>query len=217
MGLFPNKGGAREMKKLAVLVIMASISLTACSNKAVKADSIEVMKNIEETTSIEEVSTIEETSSIEETTSIEETSTIEEATSIEETSTIEEISTIEKTKETDESNGVNSVGEDTILGEEDYKETDIEADMILSEDLQKIYDSFSEEDKALYRELMKDVDTSDTTPPSTGTTPPSTGTVPSTGTGGYGQLMPEEDLDPDWQYRFENGDYSDASPNAVVY
>ena len=29
--------------------------------------------------------------------------------------------------------------------------------------------------------------------------------------------MPEEDSDPDWQYRFENGDYSDASPNAVVY
>ena len=141
------------MKKLAVLVIMASISLTACSNKAVKADSIEVMKNIEETTSIEE------------------------ASSIEATTTIEETSTIEKTKETDESNGVNSVGEDTILEEGDYKETDIEADMILSEDLQKIYDSFSEEDKALYRELMKDVDTSDTTPPSTGTTPPSTGTV----------------------------------------
>ena len=191
MGLFPNKGGAREMKKLAVLVIMASISLTACSNKAVKADSIEVMKNIEETTSIEE------------------------ASSIEEATTIEETSTIEKTKETDESNGVNSVGEDTVLGEGDYKETDIEADMILSEDLQKIYDSFSEEDKALYRELMKDVDTSDTTPPSTGTTPPSTGTVPSTGTGGYGQLMPEEDSDPD--FNIYDADVSGASPNAVVY
>ncbi len=185
------------MKKLAVLIIMASISLTACGNKAVKADSMEVMKNIEETTSIEEASSIEE------------------ATTIEETTSTEETSTIEKTKETDESNGVNSVGEDTILGEGDYKETDIEADMILSEDLQKIYDSFSEEDKALYRELMKDVDTSDTTPPSTGTTPPSTGTVPSTGTGGYGQLMPEEDSDPD--YVFGQGDYSDASPNAVVY
>ena len=92
MGLFPNKGGAREMKKLAVLVIMASISLTACSNKAVKADSIEVMKNIEETTSIEEASSIEEA------TTIEETSTIEETTSMEETSTIEEeTSSIEET------------------------------------------------------------------------------------------------------------------------
>ena len=152
------------MKKLAVLVLIASISLTACGNKAVKADSIEVMENIEETTSIEE------TSSEEETTSTEETSTIEETTSIEEISTIEnEATSIEETKETDESNGVNSVGEDTVLGEGDYKETDIEADMILSEDLQKIYDSFSEEDKALYRELMKDVDTSDTTTPSTGT------------------------------------------------
>ena len=141
MGLFPNKGGARgKMKKLAIMVLMASISLTACSNGNEKADNMEVMENIEETTS-----TIKN-----------------EATSIE---------------ETDESNGVNSVGEDTVLGEGDYKETDIEADMILSEDLQKIYDSFSEEDKALYRELMKDVDTSDTTPPSTGTTPPSTGTV----------------------------------------
>ena len=193
MGLFPNKGGAREMKKLAVLVIMASISLTACSNGNEKVDNMEVMENIEET------------------------STIEEASTIEATTTIEETSTIEKTKETDESNGVNSVGEDTVLGEGDYKETDIEADMILSEDLQKIYDSFSEEDKALYRELMKDVDTSDTTPPSTGTTPPSTGTVPSTGTGGYGQLDSDVPTDPDWQYRFENGDYSDASPNAVVY
>ena len=120
-----------------------------------------------------------------------------------------------ETDETDESNGVNSVGEDTVLGEGDYKETDIEADMILSEDLQKIYDSFSEEDKALYRELMKDVDTSDTTPPSTGTTPPSTGTVPSTGTGGYGQLMPEEDLDPD--YVHGQGDYSELSTTAVGY
>ena len=198
------------MKKLAVMVLIASISLTACSNKAVKADSIEVMENIEETTSIEE------TSSEEETTSTEETSTIEETTSIEEISTIEnEATSIEETKETDESNGVNSVGEDTILEEGDYKETDIEADMILSEDLQKIYDSFSEEDKALYRELMKDVDTSDTTPPSTGTTPPSTGTVPSTGTGGYGQLMPEEDSDPD--FNIYDADVSGASPNAVVY
>ena len=98
MGLFPNKGGAREMKKLAVLVIMASISLTACSNKAVKADSMEVMKNIEETTSIEEASSIEEATTIEETTSTEETSTIEETTSMEETSTIEEeTSSIEET------------------------------------------------------------------------------------------------------------------------
>ena len=173
MGLFPNKGGAREMKKLAVLVIMASISLTACSNGNEKVDNMEVMENIEET------------------------------------------STIEKTKETDESNGVNSVGEDTVLGEGDYKETDIEADMILSEDLQKIYDSFSEEDKALYRELMKDVDTSDTTPPSTGTTPPSTGTVPSTGTGGYGQLMPEEDSDPDYVHGQSGSD--GLSTTAVGY
>ena len=98
MGLFPNKGGAREMKKLAVLVIMASISLTACGNKAVKADSMEVMKNIEETTSIEEASSIEEATTIEETTSTEETSTIEETTSMEETSTIEEeTSSIEET------------------------------------------------------------------------------------------------------------------------
>ena len=50
--------------------------------------------------------------------------------------------------------------------------------MALSEDLQKIYDSFSEEDKALYKK-MKDVVTSDTTQPSTGT-------ASSTGTGGYG-------------------------------
>ena len=121
----------------------------------------------------------------------------------------------EETKETDETNGVNSVGEDTVLGEGDYKETDIEADMILSEDLQKIYDSFSEEDKALYRELMKDVDTSDTTPPSTGTTPPSTGTVPSTGTGGYGQLMPEEDLDPDYVHGQSGSD--GLSTTAVGY
>ena len=85
------------MKKLAVLIIMASISLTACGNKAVKADNMEVMENIEETTSIEEASSIEETSTIEEattieeeTTSIEETNTIEETTSIEETTTIEE-------------------------------------------------------------------------------------------------------------------------------
>ncbi len=35
--------------------------------------------------------------------------------------------------------------------------------------------------------MMKDVETSDTTQPSTGTTPPSTGTASSTGTGGYGQ------------------------------
>lgn len=87
--------------------------------------------------------------------------------------------------------------------------------MILSEDLQKIYDSFSEEDKALYRELMKDVDTSDTTPPSTGTTPPSTGTVPSTGTGGYGQLMPEEDLDPDYVHGQSGSD--GLSTTAVGY
>ena len=88
------------MKKLAVMVIMASISLTACGNKAVKADSIEVMKNIEETTSIEETSSEEETTSIEEITTIEvETSTIEEeTTSLEETSTIEEeTSSIEET------------------------------------------------------------------------------------------------------------------------
>ena len=79
------------MKKLAVLIIMASISLTACGNKAVKADNMEVMENIEETTSIEETNTIEE-----ETTSIEETSTIEETTSMEETSTIEEATTMEE-------------------------------------------------------------------------------------------------------------------------
>ena len=79
------------MKKLAVMVLMASISLTACGNKAVKADNMEVMENIEETTSIEETNTIEE-----ETTSIEETSTIEETTSMEETSTIEETNTIEE-------------------------------------------------------------------------------------------------------------------------
>ena len=88
------------MKKLAVMVLMASISLTACGNKAVKADSIEVMKNIEETTSIEETSSEEETTSIEEITTIEvETSTIEEeTTSLEETSTIEEeTSSIEET------------------------------------------------------------------------------------------------------------------------
>ena len=76
------------MKKLAVMVLMASISLTACGNKAVKADSMEVMKNIEETTSIEEASSIEEATTIEETTSTEETSTIEETSSIEETSNI---------------------------------------------------------------------------------------------------------------------------------
>ena len=161
------------MKKLAIMVLMASISLTACGNGNEKVDNMEVMENIEET------------------------------------------STIEKTKETDESNGVNSVGEDTVLGEGDYKETDIEADMILSEDLQKIYDSFSEEDKALYRELMKDVDTSDTTPPSTGTTPPSTGTVPSTGTGGYGQLDSDVPTDPD--YVHGQGDYSELSTTAVGY
>ena len=86
------------MKKLAVIVLMASISLTACGNKAVKADSMEVMKNIEETTSIEEASSIEEATTIEETTSTEETSTIEETTSMEETSTIEEeTSSIEET------------------------------------------------------------------------------------------------------------------------
>ena len=86
------------MKKLAVMVLMASISLTACGNKAVKADSMEVMKNIEETTSIEEASSIEEATTIEETTSTEETSTIEETTSMEETSTIEEeTSSIEET------------------------------------------------------------------------------------------------------------------------
>ena len=85
------------MKKLAVMVLMASISLTACGNKAVKADSIEAMKNIEETTSIEEASSIEETSSEEETTSTEETSTIEETTSVEETTSMEETSTIEET------------------------------------------------------------------------------------------------------------------------
>ena len=210
------------MKKLAVLVIMASISLTACSSGNEKADNMEVMENIEETTSIEEASSIEETSTIEEatttieeTTSIEEASTIEATTTIEETTSIEETSTIEKTKETDESNGVNSVGEDTVLGEGDYKETDIEADMILSEDLQKIYDSFSEEDKALYRELMKDVDTSDTTPPSTGTTPPSTGTVPSTGTGGYGQLDSDVPTDPD--YNIYDADVSGLSTTAVGY
>ena len=86
------------MKKLAVMVLMATISLTACGNKAVKADSMEAMKNIEETTSIEEASSAEETSSEEETTSTEETSTIEETTSMEETSTIEEeTSSIEET------------------------------------------------------------------------------------------------------------------------
>ena len=86
------------MKKLAVMVLMATISLTACGNKAVKADSMEVMKNIEETTSIEEASSIEEATTIEETTSTEETSTIEETTSMEETSTIEEeTSSIEET------------------------------------------------------------------------------------------------------------------------
>ena len=88
------------MKKLAVLIILASISLTACGNKAVKADNMEVMENIEETTSIEEASSIEETSTIEEATTIEEeTSTIEEATTMEEeTNTIEEeTSSIEET------------------------------------------------------------------------------------------------------------------------
>ena len=85
------------MKKLAVMVLMASISLTACGNKAVKADSIEVMKNIEETTSIEKASSIEETSSEEETTNTEETSTIEgETSTIEETTSLEETSTIEE-------------------------------------------------------------------------------------------------------------------------
>ncbi len=85
------------MKKLAIMVLMASISLTACGNKAVKADNMEVMENIEETTSIEEASSIEETSTIEEATTIEEeTTSIEEASSIEETSTIEEATTIEE-------------------------------------------------------------------------------------------------------------------------
>ena len=46
------------MKKLAVLVIMASISLTACSNGNEKVDNMEVMENIEETSTIEEASTI---------------------------------------------------------------------------------------------------------------------------------------------------------------
>ncbi len=91
------------MKKLAVLIIMASISLTACGNKAVKADNMEVMENIEETTSIEEASSIEETSTIEEASSIEETSTIEEATTIEEeTTSIEETNTIEETTSIEE-------------------------------------------------------------------------------------------------------------------
>ena len=82
------------MKKLAVLIIMASISLTACGNKAVKADNMEVMENIEETTSIEETSTIEETTSMEETSTIEEATTMEEETSsIEETSNISTEST----------------------------------------------------------------------------------------------------------------------------
>ena len=183
------------MKKLAVMVLMASISLTACSSGNEKADNMEVMENIEETTSIEEASTIEETNSIEETSTIEETCTIEETSTIEETtSTIENEAT--SIEETDESNGVNSVGEDTILGEGDYKETDIEADMILSEDLQKIYDSFSEEDKALYRELMKDVDTSDTTPPSTGT---------------------EEVIYSDPDYNIYDADVSGLSTTAVGY
>ena len=91
------------MKKLAVLIILASISLTACGNKAVKADNMEVMENIEETTSIEEASSIEETSTIEEASSIEETSTIEEATTIEEeTTSIEETNTIEETTSIEE-------------------------------------------------------------------------------------------------------------------
>ena len=81
------------MKKLAVLVLIASISLTACGNKAVKADSIEVMKNIEETSTIEEATTIEETTSIEETSTIEETTSVEETTSIEETSNVSTEST----------------------------------------------------------------------------------------------------------------------------
>lgn len=68
--------------------------------------------------------------------------------------------------------------------------------MILSEDLQKIYDSFSEEDKAIYRELMKDVDTSDTTPPSTGT---------------------EEVIYSDPDYVHGQGDYSELSTTAVGY
>ena len=174
------------MKKLAIMVLMASISLTACSNGNEKVDNMEVMENIEETSTIEEASTIEETSTIEASTTIEET-----------TSTIEnEATSIEEIKETDESNGVNSVGEDTVLGEGDYKETDIEADMILSEDLQKIYDSFSEEDKAIYRELMKDVDTSDTTPPSTGT---------------------EEVIYSDPDYNIYDADVSGLSTTAVGY
>ena len=85
------------MKKLAIMVLMASISLTACGNKAVKADSIEVMKNIEETTSIEETSSIEEASSIEETSSEEETTSTEETNTIEETTSMEETGSIEET------------------------------------------------------------------------------------------------------------------------
>ncbi|MCI8973498.1 MAG: hypothetical protein HFH79_07900 [Lachnospiraceae bacterium] len=40
------------MTKLAVIVLMASISLTACGSKAVNADNMEVVKNIEETSTI---------------------------------------------------------------------------------------------------------------------------------------------------------------------
>lgn len=105
----------------------------------------------------------------------------------------------------DVQDGVNSTGEGTLLGEDDYQEEISFSD----EDLQAIYDSFSDEDKELFKEYMADEDLDLSI--ESGNVQSSTGTVSSAGT--------EEVIysDPDWGYRFEHGDYSNLSDTAIGY
>lgn len=111
----------------------------------------------------------------------------------------------------DVQDGVNSTGEGTLLGEDDYQEEISFSD----EDLQAIYDSFSDEDKELFKEYMADEDLDLSI--ESGNVQSSTGTVSSadTGTDGYGQPMPEGVSDPD--YKFGQSGTDGLSTTAVGY
>lgn len=99
--------------------------------------------------------------------------------------------------------GVNSTGEGTLLGEDDYQEEISFSD----EDLQAIYDSFSDEDKELFKEYMADGDLDLSI--ESGNVQSSTGTVSGTGT--------EEVIYSDPDYKFGQGDYSNLSDTAIGY
>ena len=81
------------MKKL--LVLLAALSLVACSSKEPKKEVVEPTPTTTEAPAMQEKSTTEETPAVEETTTEEETPAMEETTPAEETPAIEEAPTEE--------------------------------------------------------------------------------------------------------------------------